>query len=147
MSLHDFIDEGFSIVYHDEEREKQIWDQKEKLKEEFPLPGRELVGAKGYTKFHKRMVDHFSEGKLVEYREIMYWSLEMYGYKKPVSTRLMRFLWLSGKVRRFFKFREGKKANQARGVHYVFLPRSLWKKRDMWEPIMIDGSEPSEQPK
>ena len=147
MSLHDFINEGFSIIYPDEEQEKERWGDKDKLKEEFPDKEYTLSSIDGYTLFHKRMVFHFGEGKLVEYREIRDMALEMYGYKGPVSSRLMRFLWKSGKVRRFFKFREKSGNKQTRGVHYVFLPRELWKKRDMWEPMIVDGERPSPEQK
>jgi hypothetical protein len=143
MSLRDFIDEGFSISYPGPMSgfgEWIIWGRKHKLKEEFPDAGYRKAETEGYTKFHERMVTHFEEGQLIEFRKIRKLALDMYSYKAPVSTTLMRCLWKVGKVRRFVMYRtKHPKYAQSRGVHYVFLPPSLWKKRDMWEPIKVDG--------
>jgi hypothetical protein len=131
MNLSEFIGEDLKISYKGPDKD-YIWGSS-RLTEEFPSQiTKDQTYANSYSKFHKRMVTHFKEGEMVQLRHLEKLALEMYGYKKPVVCRLMRYLWKAQKVRRFIYNRT---KSQTRGVHYIFLPQELWSKRDEWPVI------------
>lgn len=135
MSLHDFLgSEGVTLSYN----KTRVYNTKTLIEADL-WPERELTNLWPATsKFLRRMLEKFPVNEFIAFREIREFAMSEYGYFPKQVANQMTILWRARKVRRFWhNLGTERGRRRARGVHYIFLPKKLWRKPELWPDLQL----------